>query len=752
MKRFAFGADEWRGGLQATAAMLPFTLSYGFIAFGMLGAAATQAGLAASVFSVVVGGVLLALLSRAALPSASPTASCCLVLAAAVAVWLRDPMLQPGSAGGLMLLWALVGITVLAAGLLQTLMGLLGVGSLARYVPQPVLAGFANGVAVLIAVSQLAPALGLSVAQLQRDGVAALAAWQPAALAVVVGTAALVAVVGRLAPRWPAYLVALVLAIAAVWAIDLAVGAPAPGAGLGVAMVGPLQATVPLPTALAPLLGEAGFALLERHAGVVLSTALLLALLGSLETVLNLAAIDQRMQTRSDPNRMLAAVGLVNMALGLFGALPVAYMRLRALAALNDGGRTAGAVVIGSVLLAAVFLIGLPLIERCPKPVVAGVLLMLAWSLVDPWSLALLRGRDGAVEAGSVTDRRLSLVVVAVVCGVTVIWGFVAGVALGVLLSFVVLLRALNRSLVRLHYTAAAIPSRRVYGPVQEQALAGARAGIQVLELEGALFFGNVDRLELEVETRVRASAAGPPPTSLVLDLRRVSTVDASGAVMLGRLQDLLAPRGVTLRLAGVTADNRHGAALRAHGMLGAAGAPTPARPPWSLHEDADRAIEASERALLAAAGLPPVGTPVPLAQCQLFAGLDAADFEFVRSRMPERELGTGERVFAQGDAGDALYVLSAGSVSILDSSRQQRFFSYSPGMTFGELAVLDGGGRSADAVADEPSRVCVLPAAAMQALESEAPAIAARLYRNLALTLAVRLRDATAAWRRAAG
>ncbi|MFO0454174.1 MAG: hypothetical protein ACK52I_36920, partial [Pseudomonadota bacterium] len=65
VNRFAFGAGEWRGGLQATAAMLPFTLSYGFIAFGMLGAAATQAGLAASVFSVVVGGVLLALLSRA---------------------------------------------------------------------------------------------------------------------------------------------------------------------------------------------------------------------------------------------------------------------------------------------------------------------------------------------------------------------------------------------------------------------------------------------------------------------------------------------------------------------------------------------------------------------------------------------------------------------------------------------------------------------------------------------------------------
>jgi CRP-like cAMP-binding protein len=67
-------------------------------------------------------------------------------------------------------------------------------------------------------------------------------------------------------------------------------------------------------------------------------------------------------------------------------------------------------------------------------------------------------------------------------------------------------------------------------------------------------------------------------------------------------------------------------------------------------------------------------------------------------------------------------------------------------------MALLDGGGRTADAVADEPSTVHALDAAAMATLEREAPALAAALYRNLALHLATRLREASGAWRRAAG
>lgn len=745
---------ELRGALNATALMLPFVLSYGFIAFGGLGAygaQATQAGLGAAVTSIVLGGLLLALVGRLPLPSASPSVSNCLIVASGVATWLRDPALQPGAPGGLAALLALVGLAVVGAGVLQVAMGLLRAGRLVRYVPQPVLAGFMNGVAVLIVLSQLAPALGVDVIRLAGDGIAALAGWQPLALGVTLVTAALAWGAGRLTPRLPSALLALFIATAAVALLQAALG---PDRWPGIERIGSLQAVPPLPLALVPFFGDAGWALLQRHGGSLLSVALLLGLIGALESVLNLAAVDQQSQRHSDPDRALVSIGAVNVALGLFGALPVVYLRLRALATLSAGGRTWRAMVAGSVLLAVVFTGGLSLVALVPKPVVAGLLIMLAWALVDRWTLGLLRrpGADAApdrsaVDAGNVADRRLSLAVVAAVCAVTVLWGFVPGVTLGVLLSFVILVRSLERSLVRQRHTAHEIPSRRIYAPAQERWLGAARRGITLLELEGALFFGNVERLAQEVRSLVGAGGAAPPLQTLVLDLRRVSTIDASGAVMLAGLRDLLAARGVVLRLAGVAADNRHGDSLRAHGVLAGANDGT-----WALHDDADRAIEAAEQAALAAAGGPAAGAPIALAHCELFAGLDAAEFECVAALLQARSLAAGERLFAQGEAGDALFALSAGSISVVDRARRQRFVSFSPGMTFGEMALLDRGGRTADAVADEASTVHALDAAAMARLESEAPAVAARLYRNLALHLATRLRAASTAWQRAAG
>ena len=108
--------------------------------------------------------------------------------------------------------------------------------------------------------------------------------------------------------------------------------------------------------------------------------------------------------------------------------------------------------------------------------------------------------------------------------------------------------------------------------------------------------------------------------------------------------------------------------------------------------------------------------------------------------------------MFAQGDVGDAVYLLGRGSVSVVDLSRGQRFVSFSPGMCFGETAVLDGGGRTADAIADTTSTIYRLPAEALASLDRDEPAIAAHLYRNLAKHLSSRLRSAAAAWRRAAG
>ena len=167
---------SWRGdllgALNATAAMLPFVVSYGFIAYGALGTPAAQAGLTASVIAVVLGGGVMAALGGSRLPSASPSASSCLIVAAVVLGLLRDPALAARSSAGSALLHACFALVVIAGGFLTMLLGALKAGSLVRFVPQPVLAGLMNGVAVMLVLSQIAPMLGLAAGALTRDGFA----------------------------------------------------------------------------------------------------------------------------------------------------------------------------------------------------------------------------------------------------------------------------------------------------------------------------------------------------------------------------------------------------------------------------------------------------------------------------------------------------------------------------------------------------------------------------------------------------
>src|SRR5262249_12717368 len=153
--------------------------------------------------------------------------------------------------------------------------------------------------------------------------------------------------------------------------------------------IGALSAALPWPDALAPLLEAPGRDALLRHAGTVIVTALLLALIGALESVLNLASVDQQTGERSDPNRELMAIGLTNVACGLIGGLPLVMLRLRALASWSGGGRSWRSMLLACVLLALIFVSALPAIEKLPTAVVAGIVVMLAWTLVDHWTRRL---------------------------------------------------------------------------------------------------------------------------------------------------------------------------------------------------------------------------------------------------------------------------------------------------------------------------------------------------------------------------
>lgn len=714
-------------GCTGAAAVLPVVVTLGLLAYAPLGTAAPSVALPAAFLTASIGSLVHASISRTSLPVSGLSSPTALTLAALASQLAADPQLAPGGAAGVPMLVALCSLALLLSGALQILLALAGMARLTRLAPQPVLAGFLNSAALLVLLAQvpllldLPPGAGPSLAR--------VGAVHPAALALGLGTAV---AIGLLRRRWPQAPVALLVLVAGtVLHLQWSATGGLPAAG---ATIGPLPPAWPwAPPLVSSLWLETGqaLALLQAHAGQVVLTGLALACIGALESSLNTRAIDQLLHTRHDPRHELLALGCSNMVCGLIGGLPLSATRTRAVATLQAGGRGRVAALTGPVLLLVLYLVGGPWLAVLPLPVLAGVMLVVGLGLADRWTGHLLarlwagdRSRDMALGLG---------VVVLVV--MTTLWkGMAVGVGLGMLLSLVAFAARMNRSPVRDRYLASERPSRRIYPAPIEARLRAVRAGITVLELDGALFFGTSDQLLDEVD------ALPANCRFLVLDLRRVAAVDESGAVALQQAQARLRARGTVVELAGLSESPRAMQALRSLDLQ---------LPHWP---DADRAIEAAEHRLLGDAGDLRAMPEVPLAASALLAGLDADEVRLVTARMPARQLAPGEVLFAQGEPGDRLFVVTKGSVSAVSGpdARQytQRYLSVSPGMLIGETAMFDGGGRTAQAVADAPSEVHALTLQALDEIGRSHPALAIRLHRNLALHQSQRLRQASGAWR----
>jgi sulfate permease, SulP family len=725
-------APALRDGGIGTVITLALFVTLGTLALAPLGQGGAALGLASAFSSGFVSAGLWAAISRADIPSGAPSSATALILLALVLRLMTDPVLHGGP---LAISLVLLGGVVVLMGAMQCAMAQLGMASVLRLVPQPVLAGFMNGVAVLIALSQMAPLLAIPAAVWRAQGLAALPTAHWAAPALGLGTAVAIWLLAWRRPRWPAGLLGMVAgvlvyqAVVAVW--------PAMRTELGPAL-GALPAGFPRLGFLA-LSGDIWpqvTAAASRHALALLTTAFLLAFVGALDSLLTLRALDQQINSRHNGRHELLTLGLANIAGGCVGALPMVCSRARMVVMLQRSslGRRAALAAALSCLL--IYVLGRPLLALLPQVVLAGVMLTIAWSLVDRWSRQLARN----VVMGKRKDAlRTSLVIVVTVCVLTVWLGPALGVAAGVLLSTVVFVGSMNRSVLRTRGHAGEQPSRRLYPAALEHGLQRLRSRIQVLELEGALFFGSAERVADE-------AAQLPPGTQfVVVDLRRVSTIDESGALMLQQLQARLEARGVELLLTGVVTGS-----MQQRRLLDFGSAPPPGVVRWFA--DVDHAVEAAELRLLDGEhpGMDPLGSPVALHDCALLRGLSDSQKAEVSARMTRYVLHPTETLFKEGDPGHGLYVLTSGSITIR-TAQGQRFVSFTPGTMMGELGLVDGQTRSAHAQADRQSEVYLLSTTDFEALAKQDPALSNLLYRNITVHMSERLRAASMAWRSAA-
>jgi glutaminase len=281
----------------------------------------------------------------------------------------------------------------------------------------------------------------------------------------------------------------------------------------------------------------------------------------------------------------------------------------------------------------------------------------------------------------------------------------------------------------RLSYTGNQVMSRRRRRSPEFQVVKRFGERTRVLELQGPLVFSTFEPV---MRTLVRHA---PYCRQVVVNFRHVVSADAVSFRLLSEIRTKLDQEGVNLLCC-------H--AARFVRPLLAAGIPSS-----SIFDTDDAALEACEEATLAemASGAGRDSGPIDLRHCDLFAELLPEELQLIETEGRRVEFTAGEMVIASGSPAGELLVMLSGLVEISLISQggrtRQRLDVLSPGMTFGEMAFIDGANRSADVIALEPSECLVLDRQWFDNLDQSNPALKIKLFQHLARQLSNRLRQA---------
>jgi carbonic anhydrase len=404
----------------------------------------------------------------------------------------------------------LAGLTfiVLLVGAMQLLTGVLGLGRVIRLVPTSVVHGFTAGIGVIIILQQLPRAFGFPAPD-EAHVLAVLLELPyriPNADLWAVGFATFAAATTMFMPRWlpkaPAALIAVVLCTA----LSYLVGGT--GAELGALPTG-------LPAPSFPGLPGTGFVSLLMDAFVVYAIA-------SLETLLSSAAVDRLSKgQRHDPDQELIGQGLGNFAVSLFGGMPITGVIARSSTNVVAGARTRLSALVHAIVLLVAVYVAADVLAHIPVAALAGVLIAVGLRMASP---STLRG----LLAISKTD--------AIVYGVTlvaiVVLDLLAGVQVGV--GAAVLVAAVRLSRTRVSVTV------QDGGPVH-------------VAFRGPLTFLASIRIERVLERLAELELTA----GVLVDLRQVHDIDASGAEAIQRITQDVEARGAKVAILGARQDVR---------------------------------------------------------------------------------------------------------------------------------------------------------------------------------------------------
>ena len=721
-RRTAFDWGNVAGGLSGAITSIPGNIAVGFVALSPLGADAQGGGVGVSLLAAGVGGGLFTSICRTRGLIAGGSMSFALVVAGVLATLVQRGVLQPGLAGYPGAL-AVVAILTLCTGLCEAGLAASGLGHVVTMLPYPVVSGIRNGVAILMISLQLSAVLGLV-------WVGGAGHWgHPAAIAVSATTFLLMLRPVRALRPIPPSLVGLLAGAAVHYGLAGLLSSRGEAAWLGPLLDVP--AGMPhfdaLWAGVSALPGLPPWALLST----LVPAALTIALISTLETLVGASVMQDISGEHGSSRRDLFALAAANAGCGLCGALPVTGGSPGSMAVWTAGGRGKSAGWIRSAVLLATVLLAGPAVGLLPTAALAGLVVSNGVQAFDREMLRLARRALADRTSGRV-EMMGNLLVHLVVIGMAVAFGLVVAVLTGLVLSALLFVVAMSGRVVRRHYRNPGGRSRIVRTEWETETLLRHGAEIEVIELQGALFFGSADQLVREMDAAWASGAR-----CVIVDFRRVSQIDLSGARRILQAATRCWQTGAYLAFAEV----RPGSSLLA--FDDALGPQARCRPD-RVFSTVTEALAGAERAVLAAHGREGIGASLPADDVLKRLGFPKDEAAALLEQSPRLVFQAGSAIVRRGERADGLFILLEGEVEVSlpaeGSGIRARLATLTAGTLFGEMALLSGAVRSADVVAVTDVTCLGVDAASIAQFRRSSPEVAYYLMMAIAGQLASNL------------
>ncbi len=468
------------GGLTAGVVALPLALAMG-VASGL--------GPIAGLYGAIFVGFFAALFGGTEPQISGPTGPMTVVVAGLAASISSHPDLMGNT--------SLIFTAIMMAGLFQVALGLFKLGEYIRLVPYPVISGFMSGIGGIIIILQISPMLGHSAPAGTVDALF----YTPTALldinfvALIIGALTLV-----IAYKWPPKL-----------------GKFVPGA-LAALIIGTV---VSLVIGGAPILGSIPSGLPQIHLPefsaisffMVAEAAFVLALLGSIDSLLTSLVSDNMTRTRHDSNKELIGQGIGNAFAGLFGGAPGAGATMRTVVNIRTGGRTRISGMIHALVLLGVVLGLGAYASYIPNAVLAGILIKVGLDIID-WNYIKNAHRG----------PRWDLVLMLIVVGLTIFVDLITAVAAGVILASIAFVKQVAKDqMERLHQTHL-IRHNASDREIEILDILGDK--VNIFDFAGPMSFGAAADLGHHARSQLEGGAL-----ALILDFSRVPFLDVSAAL-----------------------------------------------------------------------------------------------------------------------------------------------------------------------------------------------------------------------------